>query len=68
MEPSRDFEGCSANSLKGVSSRILRQKRPDLAARYLERRALVAVFYQHSEGLYPTTENTTLENGLISPP
>jgi hypothetical protein len=32
--PSRDFEGCSPNSLKGVSSRLLRQKRPDLAARY----------------------------------
>jgi len=31
---SRDFEGCSPDSLKGVSSRMLRQERPDLAARY----------------------------------
>jgi len=29
--------------IKGVSSRMLRPERPDLAARYLERRALVAV-------------------------
>ena len=30
------------NSLKGVSSRMLRQERPDLARRYSERRAVVA--------------------------
>jgi hypothetical protein len=30
----RDFERCSPTSLKGVCSRMLRQERPDLAARY----------------------------------
>jgi hypothetical protein len=34
VKPSRDFERCSPNSLKGVFGRMLRQKKPDLAARY----------------------------------
>ena len=60
------------NSLKGVSSRMLRQDRPDLAARYLKGVLWSPSYFAANCGGvpikllkdYPSTENTTRKTGL----
>jgi REP element-mobilizing transposase RayT len=67
------------NSLKGVSSRLLRLERPDLLRRYSERRPLVALLlcrqlrrgtYRCSEAAHRAAKDTALgsKRCLISSP
>src|SRR6516165_3707160 len=59
---SRDFEGCSPNSLKGVCSRILRQERPDLAARHWKGVLWSRSYFAASCGGAPTFCRTISDN------
>ena len=58
----KKFEGCSPNSLKGVCSRILRQERPDLAARHWKGVLWSRSYFAASCGGAPTFCRTISDN------